>query len=78
MDNPDVGICQKVTPPVVVPISERAIAKLDLPVGVDCCIFLEAHPFDVLSLFPDDWVVVAMPEFEPQCIAVAELIRYSS
>lgn len=74
----DIGICQKTSPPVLIPVSERALKKLDLPEGADCCIFLENNPLDIMSQFPDDWMVAAMPEYSPVMIAVAELARFSS
>lgn len=74
MSEPDIGLSWKTSPPLVVPISQRARDILNLPAGVDCAVFLEEEPERVMSIFPDDLLIISMEEdYNPKLIATATI-----
>ena len=64
----DITFGTKTTPPVVIPVSDRAIKKLSLPEDCDCAIFLEDSPEDVLELFKPDYIFLVDRVYSPKKI----------
>lgn len=64
---PDIGLFFATTPPIVVPLSQRAKDRMRLPEGVDCAIFLE-EPEKVLAMFGEDYLVLMLKEYSPKLI----------
>jgi hypothetical protein len=73
MANPDVGMYFKCMPPIVVPISDRAKARLGWTGFYDGYIFLENPVEEVLALFDEDWVVVDLEEFNGEVVKLATI-----
>ena len=65
MGKPDIGLFFGVDPPLIVPISKRAVEFFQLPDGYDCTLYIEEDPADVLKLFPENWIVVTLEEYTP-------------
>lgn len=58
----------------MIPISQRAKDKMQLPEGVDCALFLDDAE-KVLSLFGEDYVFEHYTEYEPVMILPCSVQR---
>ena len=70
----DVGLCFLTSPPLIVPISQRAKDRLQLPEGVDCALFMEQAE-KVIALFGEDYVFLHLEEYEPKLIMPLSIQR---
>ena len=52
----DIGMCFACIPPILVPYSDRAKAKMGLPEGACGAILLDSPVEELLSSMPEDWV----------------------
>lgn len=52
----DVGLCNDTMPPIVVPLSDRAKEKMDLPEGALGALFIDNSAQEFLAVFPSDWI----------------------
>tara|TARA_R110002153_G_scaffold53375_1_gene148965 strand:+ start:236 stop:487 length:252 start_codon:yes stop_codon:yes gene_type:complete len=69
IEDGDVGLCWKTSPPIMILLSERAKAIIQLPEGVDAFIFLDCDPQEALEMFDDDYILVSMPDsYTPEMI----------
>lgn len=67
---PDVGFYFAMgDTPLLIPISQRAKDKLNMPRGADCAIFIGEHPYDVLRIFGDGYIFSTLEEYTPVLIA---------
>jgi hypothetical protein len=55
----DINLCFLCSPPLIIPVSDRAKARISLPEGVEAALFLEDPAEDVLSvvLAREDWII---------------------
>ena len=71
----DIGLYYGCMPPIVVPISDRAKAKIGMTDFHDGVIFLDADPVEVMiAISEDSWVLVELDELP----SGAEVIKLMS
>lgn len=69
----DIGLWHQTSPPVIIPMSKRAMELMDLPEGADGAIFLcDANEW--VDSVPDDFVVAALhADYHPGYIVIGQL-----
>ena len=67
----DIAMYFATVPPILIPVSERAIKMLGLPEGVDGILIMD-EPENIISAFPADYIVGAATEV-PRVVVLAGL-----
>jgi hypothetical protein len=71
----DINLCFLCTPPLIIPVSDRAKARMALPEGVEAALFLEDPAENVLSIIvaEGDWMIATTDD-----LPSSELIKLMS
>ena len=66
----DVAFCDRVMPPLIIPVSARAKERLNLADDCDCALFYMDTAEEVLAMFGEGYVFTMDTEYVAKKIAV--------